>query len=146
MKKALFILSLIVTFVASAQTPFVSVGLSISEGDFETNSYPSFEGGVSFTNVSVSGAFGRGSLSGTFSDNDQLSNYWYEAKVSPYLTVGDITGTVFMGVGQYIGTNHFFTDMGVGISYSTGNFSYGIAYNRWDEVNYVSPSITYNFN
>lgn len=146
MKKVLVILSLMLTFVLSAQTPFVSVGVSISEGNFVQNSYPSFEGGVSFTNVSVSGAFGRGSLDGTFSKSDHISNYWYEAKVSPYLTVQKFTGTVFMGAGQYIGTNHFFTDMGIGVSYAVGNFNYGVAYNRWDEVNYVRPSITYNFN
>lgn len=148
MKKFLVIFSLMLTFAMSAQDTnvYAIFGVSMSGGNFAQNSYPSIEVGVTRTNVAVAVVFGRGALDGTFSDQDHITDYFYEAKIAPYYTIGRFTGNVFLGAGGYFGTNHYFTDLGLGLCYNVGDFGYGVAFNRWDEVNYLSPSITYNFN
>jgi hypothetical protein len=142
----LFVLSL-TGISASAQAtydPYIAVGVSIADGDFAQNSYPSIEGGVSHRNVTLAASVGRGNFSGAFSNSDLLSNYFVEAKIAPYYDVKKFRGSVFFGYGAYIG-GHNFTDVGAGVSYTAGSLSYGIAFNRWDKVNYLSPSVSYNF-
>lgn len=126
-------------------TGYLSVGLSLSNGDnFKTGSYSSIEGGINRGNIGLGLVFGRGNLDGIFKD-DNIRNYYYEAKTSFCHQIGDVTGMVMFGWGQYIDTPHSFIEYGGGVTYSVGRMGYGIMVSNWDRVNYLTPSITLNF-
>lgn len=151
-------------------TPYVGVGLSMSSGNtydsnedkksFRQSVFPSIELGVSQENVSVGLVLGRGDLlkktdkfydisSQSYQDyeSDRLSHYFWELKVTPSFKMGKVTGTILFGGGSYFAkTNAFFIEYGSGISYSVGNIAYGITYSNWDGNDYITPSVTYNFN
>jgi len=122
--------------------PYVALSVSASSH----SAYPSIEGGVCSKNMAVAIDFGRGDFNRALTQSDAISNYFWEAKFSPYYDLGSFRGSVFGGYGGYIGTKHYFYDFGVGVSYTVESISYGVAFNNWDGVNYISPSLTYNFN
>lgn len=124
---------------------YVSWGVSLSNNsDFNTGSYSSLEFGVVCHDVAFGLALGRGSLDGIFK-NDNIRNYFYEVKVVPSFPIGKVYGNIIMGVGSYIDTKHNFIEYGLGVSYTHNKIGYGVSYTNWDGVDYVTPSISYNF-
>jgi hypothetical protein len=149
----------------SKYVPYVSVGLSISSGNsYETNantyafnesSYPSLEVGVTRQNLSVGVVFGRGALKGLGSSTDRIGNYYWEVKAVPSFSLGVVNASLIFGAGSYLArtanadgshTDTTFIEYGTGISYSKGNYSYGLAYSNWDGIDYITPSVSYSFN
>jgi len=156
MKKILTLICVLFATVTFAQSSadttkskvggYLSIGLSVTNSDdFFTSSYTGLEGGVTYENFGAGLVLGRGSLRGMASKNDALSNYFYEAKTFYCFPIRRFTGTVLFGYGGYFNTNHNFIEYGGGVSYSVRKFSYGITYSNWDGVNYLTPSIAYNF-
>lgn len=124
--------------------PYISVGLSFTNGDdFKKDSYPSVEIGITKGNISFGLALGRGNL---YFEQDNISNYFYEPKVTGSLPIGKLYGTLVFGIGGYIDTPHTFIEYGSGLGYTDGNISYSITYSNWDKVDYITPCITYTFN
>jgi len=124
---------------------YVSWGVSLSNNsDFNTGSYSSLEFGVVCNDVAFGLALGRGSLDGIFK-NDDIRNYFYEVKVAPSFPIGKVYGSVILGVGSYIDTKHNFIEYGLGVSYTHNKIGYGVSYTNWDGVDYITPSISYNF-
>ena len=145
--------------------PYVSLGVSISNGNsYETNentyalnqsSYTSVEVGVTRENLSAGLAFGRGSIKGLGQSDDHIRNYFAELRVIPSFKLGVVNANLIFGVGSYLARTQTadgghidttFIEYGTGISYSAGNYSYGLSYSNWDGIDYITPSITYNFN
>jgi hypothetical protein len=141
----------------SKLTKYVSVGLSISNGNtYDTNdnkytfsegSYPSIEFGVTRENVSAGLVIGRGNLYRLGEKTDKLGNYYGELKLSPSFPLGAINATLIFGVGSYFNEikGSTFIEYGTGISYSKGNYSYGVSYSNWDGLDYITPSLSYSF-
>ncbi len=155
--KRVFLLAfacLVATF-ASAQsdstkakvTGYVSAGFSTSNGNnFNSASYVAVETGVMYKNISFGGIFGRGNLVGIAKKDDVLSNYYFEFKSAGYIPIsGDLSANVIFGWGGYFNSTHRLIEYGAGLSYTIDKMSYGITYSNWDGVNYVTPSITFNF-
>lgn len=125
---------------------YVSWGVSMSNNsDFNTGSYSSLEFGVIYNDVAAGLVFGRGSLQGVFDKTDNIRNYFYELKVSPSFPIGKVYGNIILGVGGYIDTKHNFIEYGLGVSYTHKKIGYGVSFTNWDGVDYVTPSITFNF-
>jgi hypothetical protein len=169
MKKTLLLVLALISFGAFAQTEkdstkvtttkYVAVGLSMSltsNESFAYSSYPSVEVGITRNDVSYGVVFGRGSLKGFAESDDRLSNYFYEFKVSPSVSLGYVNANIILGIGGYINsggqdpalgdTNSTFVEYGFGLSKSFGNLSYGLSYSNWDGLDYVTPSVSYSFN
>ncbi len=124
---------------------YVSWGVSMSNNsDFNSGSYSSLEFGVLYNDVAFGLVLGRGSLNGIFK-NDDIRNYFYEVKVAPSFPIGKVYGNIILGVGSYIDTKHNFIEYGLGVSYTHKKIGYGVSFSNWDGVDYVTPSITYNF-
>ncbi len=124
---------------------YVSWGVSLSNNsDFNTGSYSSLEFGVVCNDVAFGLALGRGSLDGIFK-NDDIRNYFYEVKVAPSFPIGKVYGNIILGIGSYIDTKHNFIEYGLGVSYTHNKIGYGVSYTNWDGVDYITPSISYNF-
>ena len=152
MKRVLFLFVALISLSATAQTTidstktvtprnlFVSVGLSTSQGDFATNSYPSIELGYTHENISYSALFGRGDFNG-----DNLDNYWFEAKFSPSYSVGPLNGFLIAGGGAYFNSDHYFAELGLGLSYTHKRFTYGASFSNWDTKNYITPFVSVSF-
>lgn len=149
-------MALFVAFAASAQcqhdttktpiTGYVSYGVSMTNtSDYRTSSYTGLEGGICYSNLSLGGIFGRGSLRGLGSSTDNINQYFYEVKATGSVPVGSLTGSVFMGYGGYFGTSHTFIEYGVGMGYSVNKFTYGLSCSNWDGITYITPNITFNF-
>lgn len=157
MKKVLFLLVVLISLSVSAQTVidltkvetsrnlFVSVGLSTSQGDFEINSYPSIELGYVHENISYSAVFGRGDFNGMFRNGDNLDNYYFEAKFSPSYSIGRLNGFLIAGGGVYFNSDHYFAELGLGLSYTHNRLTYGASFSNWDTKNYITPFISVNF-
>lgn len=156
MRKVLFLFVALISLSATAQTTdstkvatsrnmFVSVGLSTSQGDFATNSYPSVELGYIHENISYSAVFGRGDFNGVFRSGDNLDNYWFEAKFSPSYSIGRLNGFLIAGGGAYFNSDHYFAELGLGLSYTHKRFTYGASFSNWDTKNYITPFISINF-
>lgn len=134
---------------------YLSVGISVTNGDdFFTSSYTGLEGGITYGNFGAGLVLGRSSLSNngdTLSGErgvnkfENIKTYFYEVKTFYCFPIGKFTGTVLFGYGGYFNTTHNFIEYGGGVSYGVGHFSYGITYSNWDGINYLTPSITYNF-
>jgi hypothetical protein len=116
-----------------------------NNSDFNTGSYSSLEFGVIYNDVAAGLVFGRGSLQGVFDKTDNIRNYFYELKVSPSFPIGKVYGNIILGVGGYIDTKHNFIEYGLGVSYTHKKIGYGVSFTNWDGVDYVTPSITFNF-
>jgi hypothetical protein len=152
MRKLLVVLMIMVSVMSWSQcgenaiNKYVSWGLSLSNNtNFNTGSYSSFEFGVIYNDVAAAIVLGRGSLDGVFRSNDVLSNYFYELKVAPSFPIGKIYGNIILGYGGYFNTQHNFIEYGVGVSYTHKKLGYGVAFSNWDGIDYISPSITFNF-
>lgn len=125
---------------------YVSLGLSLSNNtDFNTGSYSSLEFGVVKHDVAVAIVLGRGNLDGAFKHSDVISNYFYELKVAPSFPIGKICGNIVLGYGGYFNASHNFIEYGLGISYTHKKIGYGVSFSNWDGIDYVSPSISFNF-
>jgi hypothetical protein len=152
MKKLLLVLMVLVSIESWGQcsentlNKYVSWGVSMSNNsDFNTGSYSSLEFGVIYNDVAAGLVFGRGSLQGVFDKTDNIRNYFYELKVSPSFPIGKVYGNIILGVGGYIDTKHNFIEYGLGVSYTHKKIGYGVSFTNWDGVDYVTPSITFNF-
>jgi hypothetical protein len=152
MKKLLLVLMVLVSVESWSQcsenalNKYVSWGVSMSNNsDFNTGSYSSLEFGVIYNDVAAGLVFGRGSLQGVFDKTDNIRNYFYELKVSPSFPIGKVYGNIILGVGGYIDTKHNFIEYGLGVSYTHKKIGYGVSFTNWDGVDYVTPSITFNF-
>ncbi len=157
MRKILFLFVALISFGATAQTDstktckfdphsmFMSVGLSMSQGDFKTKSYPSLELGYMHNSISYSALFGRGDFNGMFRNGDQIGNYWVEAKFSPSYSIGHLNGFLIAGGGFYINSDHYFAELGLGASYTHNRFTYGVSFSNWDTRNYLTPFVSVNF-
>ena len=157
MKNLLFLFVALISLSASAQTVtdstktvkprnlFVSVGLSTSQGDFATNSYPSLELGYTHENISYSALFGRGDFNGIFRSGDNLDNYWFEVKFSPSYSIGPLNGFLIAGGGAYVNSDHYFAELGLGLSYTHKRFTYGASFSNWDTKNYITPFVSVSF-
>ncbi len=158
MKKTLLLLVAFISFGAFAQTEketpstnkFVTVNYSIANtraGEtFADASYPSVEAGFSTkNNVAYSVVFGRGASRGFAEKNDNLEAYYYEAKMAPFYSLGKVTGTAFAGAGGYFGSDHYFAELGVGVSYTVNPLTFGVSFSNFDTRNYVTTSVSYNF-
>lgn len=125
---------------------YISWGVSLSNNsDFNTGSYSSLEFGVVSNDVAFGLALGRGSLEGIFGGKDDITNYFYELKVAPSFPIGKVYGNIIMGVGGYMNTKRNFIEYGLGVSYTHNKIGYGVSYTNWDGVDYITPSISYNF-
>ncbi len=153
--KKLFILALIClvssTFAQSDSTKtkatgYLSFGTSITNGnDFKTTSYPSIEGGIMAKNLGLGLVIGRGNFHQLGAKTDKIENYYYEAKATASYPIGILNANIVLGYGQYFNTKHNFIEYGAGFSYCEGIMGYGVTYSNWDGVNYITPSITFNF-
>jgi hypothetical protein len=151
MKKILVVLMVMASTMSWGQctedslNKYVSWGVSMSNNsDFNSGSYSSLEFGVLYNDVAFGLVFGRGSLNGIFK-NDDIRNYFYEVKVAPSFPIGKVYGNIILGVGGYIDTKRNFIEYGLGVSYTHKKIGYGVSFSNWDGVDYVTPSITYNF-
>jgi hypothetical protein len=151
MRKVLLVLIAFIGLSVSAQevdskwSSYLTAGLSMGRGDnFQESSYPTLEFGKTHKNISYGFVIGRGNLVEVF-NNDHFADYFWEGKISPSYNLGQLTGTVFAGAGAYFDSEHYFTEVGVGLSWSVNSYSYGVSFSNWDTLNYITPSITYNF-
>ena len=151
MRKVLAILMVMVSTLSWGQctedslNKYVSWGVSMSNNsDFNSGSYSSLEFGVLYNDVALALVLGRGNLNGIFK-NDDIRNYFYELKVSPSFPIGKVYGNIILGIGSYMNTKHNFIEYGLGVSYTHKKIGYGVSFSNWDGVDYVTPSITYNF-
>ena len=125
---------------------YISVGISLTNGDnFLVDAYNSAEFGIVYKNLGVGAVLGRGTLKGLGSKNDSFDKYFYELKVSPSFPIGILSGNLILGYGCYFNITHMFIEYGFGTSITQDKISYGLSYSNWDGVNYISPSITFNF-
>ncbi len=156
MKKVILILAVLISTSAFAQsdstkvkskpTAYTSFGLSVSNGDdFKASSYVAIENGIMYENLAIGAIFGRGNLTDMGKSTDNIGKYYYEVKATGYIPLGILFGNVIFGWGGYFNSVHTFIEYGGGISYSKGKFGYGVTYSNWDGVNYVTPSITFNY-
>jgi len=160
MRKILFLFVALISLSATAQTStdstktchkfnpknmYVSLNCSMSQGDFATNSYPSIEFGYTHKTISYGAIFGRGDFKGIFRNDDNLANYYWEAKFSPSYSVGPLNGFLIAGGGAYFNSDHYFAELGLGLSYTHKNVTYGVAFSNWDTKNYLTPFVSFNF-
>ena len=125
---------------------YISVGISLTNGNnFLVDAYNSAEFGIVYKNLGVGAVLGRGTLKGLGSKNDSFDKYFYELKVAPSFPMGILSGNLILGYGGYFNSSHMFIEYGFGTSITQDKISYGLSYSNWDGVNYVSPSITFNF-
>jgi len=135
---------------------YIAVGISVSSGNtydtnenkytFSESAYPSVEFGFSKGNLAAGLAVGRGSFKGLGAKEDQLGNYYAEIRITPSFPLGIIDANVVFGAGSYlVSSKGTFIEYGSGISYTVGNYTYGIGYSNWDGVDYISPSLSYSF-
>lgn len=136
---------------------YIAIGLSISNGNdygdntnvttFDMASYPSIEFGFSRENISLGVVIGRGSLRGLGTNKDKFTNYYWEVKAVPSFPLGVVNANLIFGSGSYFNNDkgNTFIEYGTGISYTNGNYTYGISYSNWDGVDYITPSLSYSF-
>jgi hypothetical protein len=135
---------------------YIALSVSMSSGNtydtnenkytFSESAYPSVEFGVSKGNIMTGLAIGRGNFKGLGSDEDAIGNYYAEIRITPSFPLGIIDANVVFGAGSYlVSTKGTFIEYGSGISYTHGDYTYGIGYSNWDGVDYISPSLSYTF-
>lgn len=154
MRKLVVLVALFVSTLAIAQTskevtltltPYVSAGLSMTDGEFETASYPTVELGTGLNKyLSVGVVFGRGNFDGIFENGDRMSDYFLEGKAQLTIPVGPVNVYGLFGAGNYLNNPHSFIEYGGGISKSiTKRLSIFAQITNWDDVNYFTPGVTY---
>ncbi len=130
----------------SKTTNYISLGVSITNSDdFKSSAYPSAEFGFTRENLSLGAIIGRGSFAGLGGVDDNFQSYYYEAKSTASYPLQALNLNLILGYGGYMGTSHMFIEYGLGFSLSQGKMGYGLTYSNWDNVNYISPCITFNF-
>ena len=67
------------------------------------------------------------------------------AQDSTKCNIGKVYGNIILGYGGYFDVNHNFIEYGVGVSYTHKRLGYGVSFSNWDGVDYVSPSVSFNF-
>lgn len=154
MKNIILILVSLFTIQAFAQTDSIkskitgysSIDISLSTGnDFLSTSYPAIETGIVCESLGLGVVVGRGNFVGMANKTDNISNYYYEGKVSGFIPLGNLTGSLIFGYGGYFKTQHMFIEYGGGISYTCGNISYGVTCSSWGGITYMTPSLTINY-
>lgn len=156
MKRLLVLICAVVTLTTIAQnndstkkliSGYASIGLSITNTyNFKMSSYTTAESGINYKNIGVGLIIGRGSLDGIASETDNIVNYFYELKTTSSFPIGMVNGSVLFGYGSFFNSSNKFIEYGFGVSYSINKMGYGITYSNWNSVNYITPSITFNFN
>ncbi len=142
--------------VKSKWKNYIAVSISMSSGNtYDTNeseytfceaAYPTVEFGFSKGNLMAGLAVGRGNFAGMWTKEDNISDYYAEIRLTPSFALGIIDANVVFGAGSYlVSTKGFFIEYGSGISYTKGDYTYGIGYSNWDGVDYISPSVSYTF-
>lgn len=132
---------------------YIALSVSMSSGKtydtnenkytFSESAYPSLEFGFSKGNLAAGLAIGTRSFKDT---NGQLGNYYAEVRITPSFPLGIIDANVVFGAGSYfVSSKGTFIEYGSGISYTKGNYTYGIGYSNWDGVDYIYPSLSYSF-
>ena len=125
---------------------YAATGLSISNSydtTFAYSSYPSIEVGLMKNNFSLGLVAGRSNLSGF--KHDAANNYWYELKSAVSFPIGKLSGYGLLGIGNYMTTQRFFVEYGVGFSYSFNKWSVFSQASNWDGTWYVTPGLCYTF-
>jgi len=125
---------------------YAAMGLSIgNRGDasFGETTYPSAEVGVMRGAGSLALVVGR--ADNDFSEDEELSDYWWEVKVALSAPVGTFGIYGLLGIGNYLGTSQQFIEYGVGMSRSWDSLSVFAQASNWDGVWYVTPGIMYSF-
>lgn len=142
MKKTILILLLFVISLTTYSQNYVSISGSIpNTNNLLVDAYPSIELGRSFENFSISLIVGRNNFD--FKDNSQL--YFYEGKVSISKQVGVVDLYTLLGVGKYFNDKTFFIEYGFGVSKRVSYYTFSLTYSNWNRINYITPSIGYNF-
>jgi hypothetical protein len=125
---------------------YISAGISLTNGNnFLIDAYNSVEFGGVYKNIGIGMVLGRGTLKGMLRTGDSLNKYFYEIKTCPSISISVLSFNMILGYGGYFNTKNNFIEYGFGSSITQGDFSYGVSYSNWDGVNYISPSITFNF-
>lgn len=148
MKRILFVIMALISISAFSQeskskiSGYVSGGLSIPGGtqSFKTRSYASIETGICYENLTAGLVIGRASL-----DKADFHNMFWELKASPSISLSPVFGYAVLGYGGYMDYKKSFLEYGVGILYPVKNTSYFMQITNWDEINYMSVGLTYNF-
>lgn len=147
MKKILFVLFSLISLSCFSQddkkvSGYLSSGVSIPGGsqDFKSRSYASIESGICYQNLSAGFVLGRASL-----DEANFRNMFWEVKTSPSVWISPVFGYAVLGYGAYMDYKKSFLEYGVGISYPVKKTSYFAQITNWDEINYISLGLTYNF-
>lgn len=115
-------------------------------GEFQVNSYPSIESGITVKNVSFGAVFGRSSLD--FSTKDLVGNYFWELKTAISTPTEFFNGYGvygLLGYGGYFDGSRFFIEYGAGMSYGPNKIGYFAQWSNWDNYNYVSIGLSYSF-
>lgn len=161
MKKVILALAVMAGISMSAQdkgtTPpkknqFISINTSIPMAH-AANPYPSIEFGHVTDDVAYSIVFGRGDFDKMFSNKDMIKHYFLEYKIVPTTSIGKLTLGAVIGAGAYLGGSDksnnkrqpFFGEIGGVATYNVKQFGIGVSFTNWDGVNYLTPSITYNY-
>lgn len=123
---------------------YLAAGLSISntgDANFGETSYPSIEFGLSAGAGSLALVVGR--ANNDYSGTEEVSNYWWEIKVSIAVPIGDFGAYGLLGLGNYLSTDRFFIEYGLGVSYSWDPLSVFVQASNWDGVWYITPGLMY---
>jgi hypothetical protein len=148
MKRILFTIASLISLSVFSQeknpkiTGYVSAGLSIPGGSqsFKTRSYASIESGICYENVTAGLVIGRASL-----DKADFRNMFWEIKASPSIQISPVLGYAVLGYGGYFDYKKSFLEYGFGVYYPFKRFAYFAQVTNWDEVNYMTVGLIYNF-
>ena len=124
----------------------MATGLSLTNTGSATlgqSSYPSAE--VGWYRGAGSLALVTGRWDNDFSGPEALDHYWWEVKTSLAAPVGAYSAYGLLGVGNYLSTDRFFIEYGVGMSHSWDALSVFAQASNWDGVWYVTPGLMYAF-
>lgn len=125
----------------------VSIRVSTTNtNDVLKDFYPSLELGRTFGFTSASLVIGRNNL-----NFDENQPYFYELKFSQSYALTqsyplrDINIFVLLGGGKFFTNKDYFIEYGFGLSRTVSNYTVALSYSNWNGVNYITPSVGYNF-
>lgn len=127
---------------SDTSSAYVAAGLSLSntrDATFGQSSYLSTEFGLCRGAGCLALATGR--ADNDFGSSGSLSDYWTEAKASLAAPVGDYSAFGLLGVGNYLSTDRFFIEYGIGMSRSWDDVSVYAQASNWDGIWYVTPGV-----
>ncbi len=126
---------------------YTAIGVSMantSSSTWSESSFPSVEFGVMKQNLSLGLVICRSSLANF--DNDDASNYCAEIKTAISFNLGEVDGYAMAGFGNYLSTNQYFIEYGLGASYALkNNLGFFTQVSNWDNTWYLTPGLTYSF-